>query len=233
MNLRNSWNGNRLYWNNVGIVIIDGQHTTTNEWLPNHWWCRRIDDKIVLMYIVHDCGRFKRVDDQESRQPADYMGSAHVGPSVWWIVRLLDTHRWRTRSRASVRVSVSVPCWDWVFFLLYIWTFYVLIFHASLQSNFIWNILQGIRQAGLPVSEWVTFLFPILLDFAFHHFVSRSCRIILSLVLHQLIRELRRTRRDDNNVKRRQLHHVEKLFAYLTASTKFSVLSFKNVIGII
>ena len=52
---------------------------------------------------------------------------------------------------------------------LYIWPFYVLYFHASLQSNFIWNILQGIRQAGLPVSEWVTFC-SHLIGFCFSSF---------------------------------------------------------------
>ena len=109
MNLHNNWNGNCLFWNNVDIVITDG-HTTTNEWIPNHWWCRRIDDKIVFLYIVSRLRSIQTTQRFSGRRPGKSAASRLHGLSSRSPVRMMNRsligHALMTNAITCVGASV-------------------------------------------------------------------------------------------------------------------------------
>jgi hypothetical protein len=106
--------------------------------------------RIVLIFLTI-CGRFKRVHDGPCRKKGAGLRPDPRDESFAYWTRTDD-------ERSCVRLRLQIES-----LLVVSITFLCSFFHASLQSNhfiyfFVWNLLQGIRQAGLPVSEWVTFL---------------------------------------------------------------------------
>jgi hypothetical protein len=106
--------------------------------------------RIVLIFLTI-CGRFKRVHDGAHAENGRGLASG----SAWWIVRLLDTHRWRTIMCAPLPSDWVSSCCVYDLFMFFSFTLLfnqiIFLFFVCLES------IVGDSASRVPVSEWVTF----------------------------------------------------------------------------